>query len=82
MQKDKKLVDRDIDLDAFLLLEANLRDFEREVISFRELVRSNPNYSGDWVKNPQFTRTRRAFRRMVNTATPMLRKRHQQKGKK
>jgi len=76
MKNDKKYVGRGIDLQGFLVLEANLRDLEMEMILFRELVRENPNYSGEWIDHPQFCRTRRAFRQFVNKATPMLRKRH------
>lgn len=63
-------------VERFMALEANLRVFETELIAFRELIRRNPNYSGDWLDHPQFQLTRRKFILVKNSGTELLRKKH------
>jgi len=72
----KKDGDKMIDVDRVLALEANLRVFESELIALRELVRSNPNYKGDWRQNPQWKKTRRKYRMLCSSAQEILKKEH------
>lgn len=46
-----------------------------EVGSLRELVRSNPNYDGEWKAHPQFRSTRRTFRSLNNQSEFLRRRR-------
>lgn len=67
--------DHRLGLDHLLALEANLRLAQSEIIALRELVRSNPNYSGDWLDHPQWRRARKAHRVYVSLADMSLKKR-------
>lgn len=72
--------DRQLTLEHFLASESNLRAFETELILLRELIRSNPNYTGDWLEHPQWKRARRFWRATVAVTDPILKKRQARRG--
>ena len=66
--------------DNFSVLE--ILAFERLLILLmsesallRELIRSNPNYDGDWKDHRQYKRTRKAFRSLNNQSDFLKRRR-------
>lgn len=61
--------------------EANLRALMDEMALLRELVRLNPNYSGDWRDHPQYRATRKAFRIATATGSDLMKRKHRNKRK-
>ena len=74
------MTNRLLTTEHFLAAEANLRAFETELILLRELIRKNPNYSGDWLDHPQWRRARKYWRATVSVTDPILKKRQVKSG--
>lgn len=71
----KMSVQRDLGLPAFIAAEANLRALMDELVVLRELIRANPNYTGDWLDHPQWRRTRKRHRATAASLDVILCKR-------
>lgn len=65
-----------ISVQEIVTFEQILISLLTEVGSLREIVRSNPNYSGDWKEHDQFRRTRRTFRSLHNQSEFLKRRRY------
>ena len=52
----------DLDLNLLVAVEADLRLLQDRITAFRELVRANPQYQGDWRRHPQWWKARRQLR--------------------
>ena len=68
-------VQRDLGLPAFIAGEANLRALMDDLVVLRELIRENPNYSGDWLDHPTWRRTRKRYRAAAASLDVILCKR-------